>query len=430
MKTITFVVLCLAIFFSVNCLAKDLNRGQIIDNLEQKVKIITGDKAITNLGIKNGVIKGDILTIYKINDTNYLDPIGKCALINVYDVTSICEIIKINSNEIGKDAVVLDKLTSNDSNLYPAIFQLLTKVVEPYEPQREITVYIHSIYDEQNNVTKFSEKLQKEIKKIFFQKKRIKPAGTNVSQALFAYLPAEYAESNQVIEGYLKKDNIDVLIAGTYKVKGDRIELSLYKVDRNWEDIAVDTTLSAATYADLSSSVVTSYKQIRKEKNIVCDILYKPVHYKASVRDERNSIIDFESKNNPFLEYNMRRVDFNIISPVDFKLIVDNNEISFEKANEYQLSMNTGRHEITAIFKKGFYFNDSLLFTIENEVKKNIVLILDNPNDIKIEITANPVPGRENIDFKIYKKADISRPDFKQVLLQKNNIKTVETFKD
>jgi hypothetical protein len=429
MKTITVVFLCLAILFSVDCLAKELDRGQIIDNLDHKVKILTGDKAITNLGKKNGVIKGDIFSIYKTTDTDYLDSIGKCAVTNIYETTSVCEIFKMN-NEIGKDTVVIDKLTSNDSNLFPAIFQLLTKVVEPYEPQREITVYVHSIYDEQNNITKFSEKLQKEIKKIFFQKKRIKPAGTNVSQALFAYLPGEYAESNQVIEGYLKKDNIDVLIAGTYKIKGDKIELSLYKVDRNWEDIAVDTTLSATTYADLSSSVVTSYKQLRKEKNVVCDILYKPIHYKASVRDERNNIINFESKDNPFTEYSLRRTDFNIISPVDFSLIVDNNEIDFVKSNEHKISITTGRHEITAIFKKGFYFNDSLLLTADNEVRKNVVLILDNPGDIKIEITANPVPGRENIDFKIYKKADISRPDFKQVLLQKNNIKTVETFKD
>ena len=430
MKTITIVVLCLTIFFSVNCLAKDLNRGRIIDNLDQKVKIITGDSAITNLGKKDGIIKGDILTIYKTTDTNYLDPIGKCALINVYDATSICEIIKINNSEIGTDAVVIDKLTVNDPSLFPAIFQLLAKVVEPYEPQKEITVYVHSILDEQNNVTKFSEKLQREIKNVFFQKKRIKSAGVNVSKSLFAYLPGEYAESNKVIEDYLIKDNIDVLIAGSYKIRGDKIEMSLYKIDRNWEDIIVDTTLNAAAYADQTSSIVTTYKPIRKEKNVVCDIQYKPIHYKTIARDERNSIIDLESKNNPFLEYSLRRIDFNIISPIDFKLIVDNNEINFEKTNEQQISMTTGKHEITAVYKKGFYSNDSLLLTTEYEIKKNIELILDNPGDIKIEVGVNPVPGRENIDFKIYKKAETSRPEFKPVLLQKNNITTVETFKD
>ena len=131
---------------------------------------------------------------------------------------------------------------------------------------KEITVYVHSIFDEQNNITKFSEKVQKEIKKVFFQKKRIKPAGTNVSQSLFAYLPGEYAESNQVIEDYLKKDNIDVLIAGTYKIKGDKIELSLYKVDRNWEDIVVDTTLNATAYADLTSSCYYIIQTNKKRK--------------------------------------------------------------------------------------------------------------------------------------------------------------------
>ena len=84
MKTITIVVLCLTIFFSVNCLAKDLNRGRIIDNLDQKVKIITGDSAITNLGKKDGIIKGDILTIYKTTDTNYLDPIGRSLLLAIH----------------------------------------------------------------------------------------------------------------------------------------------------------------------------------------------------------------------------------------------------------------------------------------------------------------------------------------------------------
>jgi hypothetical protein len=430
MKTISVVAISFIILFSVNSYAKDQIVGRIIDNLDQKVKIMSGDRSVINLGKNNGLIKGDILSIYKISDTKRIDVSGKCAITNVYDSTSICEITKIINIEIDRDNVVIDKLLVNDTSLYPAIFQLLTKVVEPYEQYKEITVYVHNILNEQNNITKFSEKVQKEIKKVFFQKKRIKPAGPNLSQALFAYLPSEYEESNQVIEDYLRKDNIDVIITGTYKIRGDKIELSLYKVDRNWEDIAVDTTLSAASYADLTSSIVTTYKPIRKERALVCDILYKPVYYKVSGRDERNHIIDLESKDNPFTEYSLRRIDFNIVSPVDFKLIVDNSEITFEKANEHQLSMTTGKHEITTSFKKGFYFNDTLLFTTEEEVKKSIVLILDNPGDIKIEATANPVAGRENIDFKIYKKGDMSRPELKQILLQRNNVKTVETFKD
>lgn len=430
MKKITVLFFCLSIIFSANCLAKDLNQGKIIGNLDEKVKIMTGDEAIIDLGRNNGVTKGDILTIYNPRDIKYLNPIGKCAIVQDYERTSICEIIKIYNNEIGMDMVVLDKLIITDPDLYPVIFQLLTKVVEPYEAQKEITVYVHSIFDEQNNVTKFSEKIQREIKKIFVQKKRINVEEKNLPQSLFAYLPDDYAESNQVIEDYLKKGNIDVLIAGTYKMRGDKIELSLYKVDKNYEDIAVDTTLNAATYASIASSVVTSYKPIKKEQNIVCDILYTPIHHKITLRDERNNIVDIEAKNNPFLEYTLKRVDFNIISPTDFKLIVDNNEISFEKTKNNQISMNTGRHEITAVFKKGFYSNDLLVYPSDIEVKKDIVLILDKPGDIKIEVSADAMPGKENIDFKIYKKTDMSRSVIKQVGLERNNIKSVETFKD
>lgn len=430
MKTISVVAICFILLFSINSYAKDQIIGKIIDNLDQKVKIMNGDRSIINLGKNNGLIKGDILSIYKNNDTKFTDVSGKCAITDVYDSTSICEITRINNIEIDRDTVIMDKLSINDPNLYPAIFKLLTKVVEPYEPHKEITVYVHNIFDEQNNITKFSEGLQKEIKNVFFQKKRIKQPSSKVSQQLFAYLPSEYAGSKEIIEDYLKKDKIDVLISGNYKIRGEQIELSLYKVDRNYEDVAVDMTLNATDYTEKTSNVITVYKPIKKEKTVLFDILYKPLHYKTNIRDERNNIIDVESKDNPFAEYNLRRIDFNIISPVDFKLIVDNNEIDFLKSNGYQLTMTTGKHEIAGVFKKGFYFNDSLLLTSDKEIKKNIVLILDNPGDIKIEVAANPVPGRESIDFKIYKKADISRPEFKQVLLQKNSIQTVETFKD
>lgn len=430
MKTINVLLLCLALLLSMNCYAKELNKGQITGNLEQKVKILTGDKAITNLGKKSGVIKGDILTIYKQNDTEYLNPIGKCAVVNVNDTTSICEITKINSSEIAKDAVVIDKLSINDVSLYPAIFQLLTKVVEPYEPYKDIVVHIHAIFDEQNNITKLSEKIQKEIGRIFYQKKRIVKYNGKISQALKAYLPAEYADSNDIIEDYLKKEKIDVLVAGTYSIKDNKIVLTLYKIDRHYDDIVIDTSLSSAEYKDLMSNIVTTYKPVKKEKSIVGEVIYKPVYHRITARDERNSIIYAEAQNDPFLEYNLNRTSFNIISPVDFKMIIDNNEIDFDKNKVQKVPMTTGKHEITAKFKKGYYFNDSLLFTNEAEVKKNIVVMLDNPEDIKIEVTANAVPGKENIEFKVFKKSDKSRPDFKPVLPQKNDVKIIETFKD
>ncbi len=195
MKAIIVLFISMSILLSTECFGNEIIQGHIKGNLDSKVRIVLGDKAIVDIGKKDGIIKGDILDIYHNRDIKLLDPIGKCAVVKIYDTAAICEVFKMKI-EIENDVVTIDKLAYNDPSLLPAIFQLLTKVVEPYEPQKEIIVYIHNIYDENNNITKFSEKLQKEIKKVFYQKKRIKPAGKDVSKALFAYLPSEYAESN------------------------------------------------------------------------------------------------------------------------------------------------------------------------------------------------------------------------------------------
>lgn len=429
MKTISVVVTSLAILFSINCHAGNQVVGRIVDNLDQKVRIINGDKAVTNLGMNNGLIKGDILSVYETSDANRLNVVGKCAVVDVYESKSICEVVKMYSNEIGRDNVVIDKISINDSNLYPVIFQLLTKIVEPYEPYKGISVYVHSIINEQNNVTKFSENLRKEIEKVFSQKKRIKLID-NASPAFFAYLPNEYAESKKDIEHCLKRDNIDVLIAGVYAIRGDKILLNLYVVDKNHEDIVLDTTFNAATYNESISTVVGTYRPVKKEKAIVSEIVYKPVQKRIMARNERNFIIEAEAKNDPFFEYDIGRTNFNIISPVEFKMIIDNNEINFEKSRIQHIPMTTGKHEITAKFKKGYYYNDSLLLVNDTEVEKQIVVILDNPDNIRIEVTADALPGNEKIDFEIFKKLDKTRPDFKPVLPQKNDVKIIETFKD
>ncbi len=428
MKAIIVLFISMSILFSTECFGDELIQGHIKRNLDSKVRMLLGDKAIVDMGKNEGIIKGDILNIYHKKDLALLDPIGKCAVVAIYDTTAICEVFKMKI-EIENDVVTIDKLAYSDPILFPAIFQMLTKVVEPYEPQKEITVYIHNIYDENNNITKFSEKLQKEIKKVFYQKKRIKPVGKDVASALFAYLPSEYAESNKEIENYIRKDNIDVIISGSYKLRNGKVEISLYKVDKNWEDIIIDTRVDSAYYGDLLTTVTIPYQPIRKEQNIRCSILYSPVHYKSIIRDERNDIIASESKKDPFLEYSLKRIDFNIISPVEFKLKIDNIDIPFEKSNEYELVLPTGKHEITASFKKGYYINDTLLLTNKSEVKKSIVLSLDKPDDLVMEVEVNPVPGRENIDFNVYKKSVRTKTVIKPVL-QKETVKQVETFKD
>lgn len=433
MKAILAVVVCLSVLISANCVAaaeNDLVVGQITASLEKKFKMLIGDKAFTNLGTRSGVIKGDILTVYHESDTNRVDPIGECAIVEIYELRSVCEVITMK-REIGMDTVTIKKPTYDDALLFPPIFALLTKVVEPYSPEKHIVVYVHEFFDENHNITRFSEKIRKEVMKVFFQKKRMRSAGKSISPAVFAYLPGEYNEYNRAIEDYLKRDRIDVIIAGTYRTVGDKVQLSFYKIDKNWEDIALDTTITAKPYVAMAAEVTVPFKERKKEKAVVCDIVYKPVYHKTDSRDERNRIINYETQNNPILEYTLRRAEFNIVAPVDFSLSIDGNEIRFDKSHEYRLPLTTGEHVITASFKKGFYYNDTFLVALSepNAVKKTAVLSVDKPEDLVIEIEANPLPKQENIVFKMYRKVTRSTTVVKPVL-KRETFKPVETFKD
>ncbi len=443
MKTITAVIICISVFISVNgCATKEQNVlptvlnsdktvGQIVGNLDNKFKILMGDKAITNLGKKSGIIKGDIFTIFNKDDATMMDPIGRCAVVQIFDTTSVCEIIKM-TRDVGSDNVAISKLKYNDANLLPPVFALLTKVVEPYSPEKQVKVYIYDIFDEKNNVTKFSEKVRNELKNVFFQKKRIINAGKGISPALFAYLPGEYGEYNNVIEDYLKKDQIDVIISGTYKVKGENIELSFYKIDKNYEDLALDTTIPGKQYSELVASVTVPFSERKKEKTVNCNVIYKPVYHRTVSRDERNDIISYETRGNPILEYTLRRAEFNIITPIDFAVTIDKNEIKFDKQKEIIIPLTTGKHEIKATFKKGFYYNDALLVALsepDSIITKSAVISIDNPEDLVIEIEANPLPRKENVVFKVYRRATRSATMIKPVL-QREILKPVETFKD
>jgi len=408
----------------------DLVAGMITGSLEGKFKMLIGDKAFTNLGAKMGVIKGDILTIYDKRDVMQSEPVGRCAVVQIYDAGSICQVIEM-LREIGKDVVTLKRLAYDDALFYPGVFTLLSKIVEPYPPEKKVKVYVYQVFDEKNNITELSQKIRKEIIKVFSQKKRMEPASRLISPALSAYFPGEYDEYNKTIEGYLQKDNIDVIVSGSYKMVGDKIQVSYYKIDKSYEDIVVDSVVPAQPYTAMAAKVVVPYQAKKKEQIVKCDIVFKPVQYRAQSRDERNTILTDETRGNPVLEYTVKRSEFNIMVPVNFTVTVDGNRIKFDKFQEFSVPLTTGEHTITASYSKGLYMNDTFLMTLpdSNAVKKTAIINIDHPEDITVEIVANPLPKRENIVFNVYRKSTRTSTVVKPVLNRETRT-PIEVFKD
>jgi hypothetical protein len=439
MKAILAFIMCISVLVpGYSCLAADpeyvvtgnMIAGNIMDSLEGKFKMLIGDKTFTNLGSKMGVIKGDILTIYARTDTTLSDPVGKCAVVQIYDTRSICQVIEM-TREIGKDTATIAKLAFDDAQLYPGIFTLLSKIVEPYPPEKKVKVYVYQIFDEKHNITEFSQKIRKDIVKVFSQKKRMEPASRLISPALSAYLPGEYDEYNKTIEDYLRKDNIDAIVSGTYKMVGDKIHISYYKIDKAYEDIVVDSVVPAQPYTAMTAKVLVPYTDKKKEQIVKCNIVFKPVNYRAQSRDERNTILADETRGNPVLEYTLKRSEFNIMVPVNFTVTVDGNRIKFDKFQEFSVPLATGEHTITASFSKGLYMNDTPLMTLpdSNAVKKTAILNIDLPEDITLEIVANPLPRRENIVFNVYRTSTRTSTIVKPVLNRETRT-PIEVFKD
>ncbi|HOC46169.1 MAG TPA: hypothetical protein PKM26_06160, partial [Syntrophorhabdaceae bacterium] len=204
-----------------------------------------------------------------------------------------------------------------------------------------------------------------------------------------------------------------------------------YKIDKNYEDIIVDTVVASQPYTATAAKVVIPYTEKKKEQIIKCDVIFKPVQYRTQSRDERNEIVAAETRGNPVLEYTLRRSEFNIVMPVDFTLTVDGNTVKFDKSAELSIPLTTGEHQITASYSKGFYFNDTFLVALpeQNMVRKSAIISVDRPEDIVLEIEANPLPKRENLSFNVYRKTTRSSTIVKPVLTRET-AKPVEVFKD
>ncbi len=429
-KIIVFTTIIFA-FVSIQCFGAEYVKGNIISNLEKKLKIVYGDKTLISLGSVHGVIKGDVLNIARSSDVYLTDPIGQCAVQKTFDSTSICEILKM-SQEIESGQIVYGKkLELTDPNLFPDIFRMLQNLVEPYAPYKDISVYIYNIFDGNKNITKFSELFKNELKFVFSQKKRIKFISDDVGRVFSAYLPDELLEKNKVIEGYMKKDNIDAVITGNYEIKGDKTLITLYKIDNNWGISKRQGAIGVAPYGDLLTAVSVPYSPMKKEQSVICNFLFKPVRH-MPLKNEKQEYVVSAAQNDPFVLYNLNRVDFNVVSPVEFKVKIDNDILDFDKQNEYRLLLRTGKHEITASFKTGFYYNETLMFTAPTECrgcKKSVVLQLDKDAEVNVEIVADPLYGREAVDFNIYTKVVTTKPILKPIL-RTEKIVPVETYKD
>jgi hypothetical protein len=148
------------------------------------------------------------------------------------------------------------------------------------------------------------------------------------------------------------------------------------------------------------------------------------------MKDEKLALIRFEADGNPFTEYSMRRDDFNIIAPVDVTVKANNETYALSTNKPQQLvTLTKGTHRVIVSFRRGYYFNENLLYKSKTVVTKEALVDVQKSNSILVDLSVNPLPEKEPITIQVFDRVGKERQVLRPIRrLEADSI--VETFKD
>ncbi|MCX5810552.1 MAG: hypothetical protein NTX36_14500, partial [Proteobacteria bacterium] len=373
------------------------------------------------------------------DDSILIGHIGKCAVITTYDSTSVCEVIKLSA-EAGKgDYVYINKLEYTDPLVYPLVFTLLNEVIAPYKPQEDIRVYVHNIYDEKNNITKFSEKIKEEIVAVFEQKKRMVVNTTSLKGYVNYqdhYFNSDTDKSNKgsidKLKNSMEQLDINVVITGVYTIKGDSLKLKLYIVDRKWQDKTMSLMVNVKDYLNTIAETVIPYEPFKEKEFVRYSIILNHKDYLPD-KDEQREIKEYESEKELKFKYKFAdsKTKFNRISPGDVYLRVNEEEIGdIQKGVVFEKDLEKGIKRIFVSFAPTLFNNTDEIIELKKEIKKEIMLDLKDEDNISIEMMLDATYEKEKIDLKVVRKKIKEPIVMKSVTSEIDKKPAIELYKD
>lgn len=435
MKRTYLFIACCFLLFQGTALAEGERylQGEIISSFADRLDLSVGDKVIINLGKALGAAKGDIAKIARSGAEDPLtNTLGQCAIIQTDEASAVCEIIQSKMEIYRGDSVFLKPVNVYaDAALRPLALKTLDSVVRPYDPSKKLSVYVYNIFDEKNDVTALSERIRREIVEVMRQKSRIKLADSGETMEVF--YPTDDMQWAGDVRQFMKKANVDVLITGIYRIQRDQLVVSIYKIDLRGDDKRISFPLPVQEmYGQLASEVRIPYQKIEKKEQVFCYFVLKPFSY-VPAKDEKVALIKFEADGNPFTEYSMKRDDFNIISPVDIVVQIDDDDqaaFTLSRGQPQQLiTFTKGTHRVSMSFRRGYYFNENLLYRSRNLLTKEVLLDVSKSTSILVDMSVNPLPDKQPITIQVFDKVGKERQLLRPIRRLEADT-TVETFKD
>jgi len=423
------IIVCLTI--SATSFAADKVSSILAPLSGERIAIVTGEKAFTALGLRDGIIKGDVGLIAPDQQQAAQGAyIGQCAVVKNGAASSVCEVITLKKEISGGDLVFFNRVTYSDPNVYPVAIAMLSDIVEPYEPYKPLKIMVYGIFDEQHAITGLSEALRGEIRHIFSQKKRIQVAdGAEFRD--FVFYPGAGQDVLRSVRAKMQKSDIDVLLLGKYSSDGQSITLNMTELSAKGADKSWQFSLPAAGYADSVAKVVLPPQEETQVETYPCYIFVRGGTAKVMKPNEKIDVIRHEAEGNAFTELSLKRSDFNIMSPVEIKVKIDNAVVLDGQvpATPLSLPLSAGTHRVVVSFHRGYFFDESLVHTSQKEVRKEINLELHTVKNLSLDVQLSPLFDQDTITVKAFERIGKQQ----QVLRPIRRVEwdtTIETFKD
>jgi hypothetical protein len=405
-------------------------RGVMEPVSKERITIVERDQVAINLGQKDGVVKGDIGYVALEPDIGPAGFVGRCAVVSSDYDSAICELVNGKKEFESGQLIFFDPVEHSDAALFPVIMRSISEAIAPRKAHERLNIIVYRFFDGNNRTTGLSEHIGKELAQALSQKRRITLTESEDIADLVFYLPVD-GQTTSYIKAYMKKANIDILLVGNYSIAGDKLHLTVRSLDVKGFDRIYGIALPMQpNYAALASSVLLTAAEPTKVEKMDCTVQMKLLTYEPH-KDERALIVRREAAGNRFTELNMSRIDFSIMSPVDVNVKMDDENISFgpRQRGPITLSVPKGVHRLYVSFKRGYFFKESLLYTSQQTIAKEVVIDVKKHSNVIADIRVSPQFDTETIAFDVYAQGDRSRQVLRPIY-NRNSEKTVETFKD
>lgn len=438
MRFLSFLLLTLAIGSTVFAL-----EGKVLTE-NNRLFAAKGELIRINLGENDGVLKGDVLRIFK-RDSGTGKILGECVVVRTDRTSAVCEIIKSGQEVESGDLVRVDRVDFLDEKLGRFVIYLLKNILEPYPPEKIVSVYLRGIFDTENRLTRFSQSFTEEFKNVVFQKRSIRLVEEDEAVKLkqkvhypdryikigtdFFY-PEEVKELRRVME----RANIDVVILGSYMVDKENISLSAYYIDKNFGGKRVVGLFPASNYWDRIKEVIEPYTPLKPVVAHEVKLSLRKVHFFPTSREQielakKEAEGDIEFRNTILA----KKVKFDRISPENIVVLLNGKSVKIKEGEEVSLFMEDGTHNLSVSYQPAFYSGSELMYLSKRRITGEISLVLKdtgNKYPICVDLILGPGLSKDDVVFDVFRRSEVLQKKVKGIELRRKEMGPIFVYTD